>query len=57
MCFHKKWFLALDNDSCLRELAENQERYSWNLIETLLNYELGQLCLNFTVTCVYLSNK
>ena len=32
--------------------TENQERYSWNLIEILSNYKLDQRCLNFTVNYV-----
>ena len=45
MCFHKRLFSALDN--------ENQEQYSWNLTETLSNYESSQIWLDFTVNYVY----
>ena len=53
MCFHKGCFWHWIVIPAYGNYTENQEQYSWNLTETLSNYESGQLCLDFTLNYVY----
>ena len=49
MCVHKRLFLVLDSDSCLRELHREPRTIFIKPHRNtgVSNYELGQLCVNF----------